>query len=103
MRKMFYRLLTTKFKHWEYEEEVRVFLRRSECRLEKGMLFSELDGDIKITGLVHGPLCKITEGEITKRLPSSMKISVVKGRLAFKTFSVVQSRLVGKRIIHGKA
>jgi hypothetical protein len=98
-----YRLLTTKFKHWEYEEEVRVFLRKSECTLERDMFFYGFDGGIKITGLVHGPLCNITEGEIAKRLPSSMTISIVKGRLAFKTFSVVQSRSVGKRSIYGKA
>lgn len=63
-----------------------MFLQRSECRLEAGMLFYRLDGDIKITGLVHRPLCKITEGEIAKRLLSSMKISVAKGKIGIQDF-----------------
>lgn len=96
-------LLTTKFKHWEYENEVRVFLRISECIPENGLWFYGIGNEIKLVGIVYGPLCQLLERDIASRLSKGKTLSLTKARLAFKTFSVVKNLQVGERIIEGKA
>ena len=96
-------LLTTKFKHWEYENEVRVFLRISECISENGLWFYRIGDEIKLVGIVYGPLCQLLERDIASRLPKGKTLSLTKARLAFKTFSVVKNLRVDERIIEGKA
>ncbi len=97
------RLLTMKFKHWEYENEVRVFLRISECISENGLWFYRIGEEIKLVGIVYGPLCQLLERDIASRLPQGKTLSLTKARLAFKTFSVVKNLRASEIIIESKA
>lgn len=96
-------ILKTKFKQWEYEEEVRVFVELKDPPDEEGLHFCELRDGISLVGLVHGPLCQLMEREIANVLPKGHILRLTKTRLAFKKFAVVQNETVGLRVIHGKA
>ena len=98
-----YSLLTSKFEHWRYEDEVRVFKGRSDCTIENEYWFSEFGESMQLTGVIHGPLCQLAEREISTVLPKGMKLNLTKARLAFQSFSVVQNQWPGISIVEGNA
>ena len=80
----------TKYKQWEYEDEVRVILRKSNCDKQGAMYFYRLGQNIQLQGIVLGPLCDIAIIEIEKSLPKNLRISVIQSRLAVRSFSIVK-------------
>jgi len=86
-------LWLTKYVEWEYEKEVRVILRKSECHKEGDMYFYELGKDIHLKGIVLGPLCNIPLQNIKDCLPKALKIAVIKSRLAFRSFNIVKKQI----------
>jgi Protein of unknown function (DUF2971) len=80
----------TKYKQWEYEDEVRVILRKTECYKQGAMYFYRLGQDIHLKGIVLGPLCDIPIIEIENSLPKNLRISVIQSRLAFRSFNIVK-------------
>jgi len=92
-------LLTTKFEHWKYEEEVRLFADVDNCIVENDLWFAEFNQDLSLKGIVHGPLCQISEKEIASALPSNQKLTIIKSRLAFKKFSVVRNERVKDKTV----
>lgn len=85
-------LWLTKYIEWKYEKEVRVILRKSECHREGDIYFYQLGKDIHLKGLVLGPLCDITGQNIKDRLPKGLRLTVVKARLAFRSFDIVEKK-----------
>jgi hypothetical protein len=84
-------LLFTKYRDWKYEEEWRCW-----CRLDKrtaGGYFYPFDEKVQLRVVVAGPLCKIPKARIYKALDGYKDhINVIKARLAFKTFRVVNNQ-----------
>lgn len=95
--------MTTKFEHWKYEEEVRVFKRASDCTIDNGKWYSEFGDAMELVGIVHGPLCNLSEKKITSVLPKGKTLNITKARLAFKSFSVVKNQVIGVRVVEGNA
>jgi hypothetical protein len=85
------KLASTKFGHWRYEDEVRVFLRKSECRA-----YDEAEGPILLCDFDKiGPLRQVVLGENYSHSKTDMVlakaqlgIEVVTARLAFTDFKV---------------
>lgn len=98
-----YRLLTTKYNGWDYEEEVRTFVPLSDCISEKKMHFFPFDEEHELKGVVHGALCQVPVREIARILPSGRQLTVTKARLAFKTFSIVRNLVTKVTIVKGGA
>lgn len=98
-----YRLLTTKFNGWAYEEEVRTFVPLSNCILDKKMHFFQLDDEHELKGVVHGALCQVPVREIARILPRGKQLTVKKARLAFKTFSIVRNLVTKVTTVKGEA
>jgi len=87
------RLLRTKYIHWKYEEEVRMFVRLEEGALEDGSYFLPFGDSLKLREIVLGPLCPFSVEHIDKFASSvDPSVSVHKARLAFKKFQVVPDR-----------
>ncbi len=91
----------TKFKDWSYEEEIRVICEKTECVRENGFFFKKLGSEIELTGLILGPLCQIELPAIKESLPAHKTISVLRSRLAFRSFNIVQQRKFGKKTVTG--
>jgi hypothetical protein len=85
------KLLATKFKHWEYKDEVRAFVGLDEID-STGFYFKDFSEDTVLKEVILGVRCKTSKGQI-KRLVSSYASStrIVKARLAFHTFRVVEN------------
>jgi hypothetical protein len=97
------RILTTKFKQWEYEEEVRVFLQLTDPPTPEGLHFQNFGGAINLVGLVRGPLCKLTNREITQVLPKGRELLATTSRLAFRSFEVVPNLALRPSTLRGTA
>jgi len=92
----------TKYESWRYEEELRVIVEKSDCIKENGFLFYPLSREIKMKGFVLGPFCEITIREIQLLLPAKNTISVIKSRLASRSFDIVTQRDFKKKHLTGK-
>src|SRR5229473_3068186 len=84
-------LLFTKYLDWKYEEELRNWFQFD--NREDGHYFYPFDGFVQLTEVIAGPLCTETEDRINEALKDYPKrVSVIKARLAFKTFRVVKNK-----------
>jgi hypothetical protein len=83
-------LLRTKYKHWEYESEVRVFVDLKKLAPESGSFFYACSKSLVLQEVILGPLCEIPI-ESVKALIAGLHpaAAVRKARLAFKWFQVV--------------
>lgn len=87
------KFLSTKYQGWSYEKEVRTFLSLEEKDERNGFYFEDFGDDIKLKEVLAGPGCKVKKKEITDSLrgyPES--VQVIKTRLAFQSFTVVENK-----------
>jgi hypothetical protein len=101
--KIVHRLMATKFSQWKYEDEIRMMIKLSECKRINNLFFYDIGNEIKLTGIIQGPLCKLDKNSIAEIIKKNSKIELIKSRLAFTTFSVVQNKSYKKMLISGKA
>jgi hypothetical protein len=86
-------LLFTKYRDWKYEEEWRGWIRLDERDKATSFYFYPFDGVVELSEVIIGPLCDISKTRIDEALRGySGKVSIIKARLAFKTFRVVRNR-----------
>jgi hypothetical protein len=83
-------LLFTKFRDWSYEEELRNWFRLDEREGER--YFYPFDTLVRLREVIVGPLCGLSKAVIEKSLEEYSGVSVLKARLAFKTFRVVKNQ-----------
>lgn len=77
----------TKFKDWEYEQEMRFFVKFSRLQDETRKFFYPFSKKLVLRELILGPRCEIGI-EAIRRLVDK-HITVQKARLAFRKFAVV--------------
>jgi hypothetical protein len=82
--------LLTKYSHWRYEHEWRMFLSIGTPPDSNGNYFEPFGEKIKLREVIVGHSCEINIDEL--RALCSGDISFIKARLAFITFSVVPWR-----------
>jgi hypothetical protein len=86
-------LLFSKYRGWHYEEEWRGWTRIDERDVATGFYFYPFDGLVQFKEVIVGPLCEIPKTRIDEALKGDAdKITVIKARLAFKTFRIVKNR-----------
>ena len=81
------RLMSTKFKDWEYEQEMRFFVKLSRLQDEAGKFFYPFSKKLVLRELILGPKCEI-EIDAVRRLVDK-NVTAQKARLAFRKFAVV--------------
>jgi len=86
-------LLFTKYRDWSYEREIRSWLELKERDPVSGLYFRDFDEQIRLRVVIVGPLCTVTKARILTALHGyQTSVRIVKARLAFKTFRVVQDQ-----------
>lgn len=87
-------LLYTKYAHWSYEQEHRVFVSLDKDAAEGGLYFYDFSEDLRLREVILGPLCDIPVQPVRNLVAKvyDHEIYVTKSRLAFKSFSVVEDR-----------
>jgi len=86
-------ITSTKYKHWEYENEVRMHIRLDEGTEEGGLYFMPFSSELELKEVVLGHNCPITIERVRTLLSNADHTAkVIKARLAFKTFQVVTNQ-----------
>lgn len=85
------RLLSTKFRDWSYEDEVRVFVRLEDRDPATGFYFRKFDERIQLAEAIAGHRCTVKMAEINHSIGNDPAVEVIKARLAFKSFWVVRN------------
>jgi len=91
------RLLSTKFKAWEYEDEVRIFpyLKTEEA----GNYFQEFSESFVLREVILGARCNETISEVRDILQSyKHEVTLIQSRLAFKSFKIVENKFKTRTI-----
>jgi Protein of unknown function (DUF2971) len=88
------KVLVTKFSHWRYEREYRLFSRlEPKCENRDGLYFQNFSDEMRLSEVIVGAACTLSRQGLADALGNEMAhIKVKKARLAFKTFKVVEQR-----------
>ncbi len=84
------KILTTKFKHWSYEEERRWIIELAENTINDGMIFKSFSSNLKLREIYIGCNSKLTYSDVQNYYRSEDRKVIVKHtRPAFKDFRIV--------------
>jgi hypothetical protein len=87
------KILTTKFKHWEYEKERRMILDLKDGVRVNGLIFKEFSPEMVLKEIYIGCRSSLTFSDIQKKFRSEKESVTVKHtRPAFKEFKIVWDR-----------
>ena len=100
-----YRLAATRFAHWIYEDERRIFERLdgSTIQRDKGHFFIPFGDGLRRTGIAIGAACRLSTKTIARNLPRKCAITVTRTRLSFRTFKIERQRRAPTEIVRGIA
>lgn len=84
------RVVSTKFSHWRYENEIRLFVSLDERDAATGLWFREFDDELALREVIVGAACDVTRSNLAEAL-GDLNQSVIKrkARLSFQRFAVV--------------
>lgn len=98
-----HKLLTTKFSHWRYEEEVRSIIRLEDSHSEGPLYFLPYCNALRLREVIIGPRSGLTEAQVAEKIePCPDKVEIIKARLAFRSFKVVRNRALPKVTVHAQ-
>jgi hypothetical protein len=84
-------ILYTKFKNWEYEQEVRSYITLEDE--ENGLYFKDFGSDLKPFLVIAGARCTTTKAEIIAALgPMARTVKLIKARAGFRKFEIVEDK-----------
>jgi len=88
------RALSTKFSHWRYENEARVFVRIDRKNRADPICYYPFDKKVKLREVIVGHLSDLTRSKIEALIDVRDRddVSIIKARLAFRTFRIVKQR-----------
>jgi len=87
------KLITTKYRHWRYENEVRLIINLEHIQPEDQKYFLPYCDALILREIVIGPRSKLTKQDLTAALsPEDESVSIIAGRLAFRSYRVVRNR-----------
>jgi len=85
------KLLFTKFRHWEYEQEYRVYVQLEEE--EDGMYFAKYSNELRLKKVIVGSRSSVTRAELTNALGDlNNNVETFKARAGFQEFEVVKQQ-----------
>lgn len=87
------RVLATKFSHWRYEDEVRVFVGLQDRDEPSGSYFTDFSSEVALRQVIVGCECPLSRTDIQDALGDlAASVETFKARPAFRTFQVVRNR-----------
>jgi hypothetical protein len=83
-------LLYSKFSHWSYEQEMRVYVKLDKGSKINGMYFYEFNNELKLKKIIVGSNSEVSRADVKVALSSySTKVQSIKARPAFGRFKIV--------------
>ena len=87
------RVLSTKYSHWRYENEVRLFIKLQDEDAETKLYFKPFDDEIALREVIVGHRSTLSREDVTAALEeNAASVSICKARLAFRSYTVVRQR-----------
>jgi hypothetical protein len=84
-------VLFTKFNHWKYEQEIRVWAPLQ--NEEKGLSFVSFGETLQLVEVIIGAKCALSRGKIVDALgPLAEKVKISKARAAYDNFEMVEDQ-----------
>jgi len=84
------KLRCTKYKHWEYESERRVFVRLQDLQAEGGFYFRGFHAGMRLSEVILGQCCPLDLATVRAMVTSSYpEVVTYRARLAIISYSVV--------------
>jgi len=85
------KLLFTKFRHWEYEQEYRIYVQLEEE--EGGMYFAEYSDELRLKKVIVGDQSSVKRAELVDALGGlNRNVEAFKARAGFQKFEVVRQK-----------
>ncbi len=87
-----YKLVTTKYSHWKYEDEVRLIFPLEHVQCEGSNYFVPYSDILSLQEVVVGLRSKITDENLKGSLsPEDQEVSIIRTRLATRSYKVLRS------------
>lgn len=87
------RLISTKYSHWRYEDEVRLLYRLEQVEESDGLYFAPYYPWLTLREIIIGPRSDLVPQELRQNLSAHHEtVAVFRSRLAFRSYSVVRDR-----------
>ena len=91
------RLIRTKFYDWKYENEMRLFVDLDHESAEGGKYFCSFSNELRLAEIILGPKCDLPISGVRDLLRQQDSMaSVVKARIAFTRFEVLENQAATK-------
>ena len=84
-------MISTKFDHWHYEDEIRTLNKLSEEKFDDPHYFHEFSDSLSLREVIIGAKSNIKVSDV-ESLVDKKTVNVIKARISFKEFSVVPQR-----------
>jgi hypothetical protein len=89
-QEMMQRFLSTKYAHWSYEKECRIFTTLEEKDESTGLYFQEFSESLRLSEVIVGAESDVTRAQLREALGNlGSDVGVRNARLAFKSYRVV--------------
>ena len=86
-------LVSTKYHDWQYESEVRVFVKLDPNAMIDGLYFIDFSNDLRLVEVIVGAESSMSRQTVLAALgDASGEVKVRKARLAFNSFRIVEQR-----------
>lgn len=87
------KLMFTKYSHWKYESELRMFAPLEQQDPDTQLYFAPFSHELRLVSVIIGALCTLSRDEVTTALGEmAPEVELIKTRLAFQSFRVVPQR-----------
>jgi hypothetical protein len=84
-------MLFTKYKNWEYEQEVRIWAQLNDA--DEGNYFADFDENLVLREVIAGARCPLSRTAIVDALGAAAKnVKLVKARAGFRGFEIVPDK-----------
>lgn len=89
-QEMMQKFLSTKYAHWSYEKECRIFINLEEKDESTGLYFQDFSEILRLSEVIVGAESEVTRAQLREALGElSPQVGVRNARLAFKSYRVV--------------
>lgn len=93
-KKVVDRLIRTKFRDWQYEDELRFFTKLDHKAALGGLYFYSFSKHLALREVILGPRCPLPIAAVRKLVSNfPNKVTVVKARIAFTRFEVLTNKV----------
>jgi hypothetical protein len=86
-------ILTTKFAHWSYEQEYRLFTTLKDMDEKTGFHWYDFSRDVRLAEVIIGPFAVIGRQDVEGALEQhEERVRIVQARLGFQKFEIVPQK-----------